>query len=190
MQYISYSALSGIITLSIVNPIWVIKTRQCLQYEKVMRCMHEPVTNKNSSIKSTESTWHILRSLWTNEGFAGLYRGYVPGLFGISHGAIQFVFYEHFKNAYNKHYRGKRINEKLSTVEYLLFSCTSKLAAIVITYPYQLQWSSDVIQQLLRGEGVHGLYKGLLPQILRGIPTSGITFLVYEHSVTLFNWFK
>ena len=35
------------------------------------------------------------------EGLKGLYKGFIPGLFGVSHGALQFMTYEEMKNAYN-----------------------------------------------------------------------------------------
>ncbi|KAH8849228.1 Mitochondrial folate transporter/carrier [Schistosoma japonicum] len=166
--YLTPIIFSGIVTLSIVNPIWVIKTRLCLQYEKGIKCTH-----KNSSVlvNSSQSTWHALYNLWMNEGFSGLYRGYVPGLFGVSHGAIQFLFYEHFKNLYNMYYRRTSVSEKLDQHR--------KYNGVI-----------DVIQQLWRGEGVHGFYKGLVPYVLRCMPSCGITFLVYEYSLMIFDWIK
>ena len=40
-------------------------------------------------------------------------------------------------------------------------------------------------QVTLRREGVRGLYKGLLPNVLRVMPQSAITFLVYEKVMQL-----
>ena len=37
------------------------------------------------------------------EGVRGLYKGFLPGLFGVSHGALQFMLYEEMKDAYNNH---------------------------------------------------------------------------------------
>lgn len=37
------------------------------------------------------------------EGIRGLYRGFLPGVFGVSHSAVQFMVYEEMKNGYNKH---------------------------------------------------------------------------------------
>ena len=46
------------------------------------------------------------------EGIRGLYKGFVPGVFGVSHGALQFMAYEEMKNSYNS-YRKLPIDSKL-----------------------------------------------------------------------------
>jgi len=64
-----------------------------------------------------------------------------------------------------------------------------------ITYPYQVLRSRlqtydaaivyrgviDVIVQIWRKEGVDGFYKGLGPSIIRVLPSTWVTFLVYEN---------
>lgn len=78
------------------------------------------------------------------EGIRGFYRGLVPALFGVSHGAFQFMAYEKLKS-----YRlrlsptpggsnsGERKGE-FTNVELLLISGLSKTFAGCITYPYQV----------------------------------------------------
>lgn len=74
----------------------------------------------------------------------------------------------------------------------------SKLAASVATYPTQvirsrlqqrmdgraagLRYSGvvDVVRKTLAREGVGGLYKGLVPNVVRVMPQAALTFLVYE----------
>ncbi len=41
------------------------------------------------------------------------------------------------------------------------------------------------LQVTMRREGVRGLYKGLLPNVLRVMPQSAITFLIYEKVMQL-----
>ena len=50
-------------------------------------------------------------------------QGYIPGIFGVSHGALQFIGYEELKKGYS-HYFGTTINEKLvNTVCTCLCGC-------------------------------------------------------------------
>lgn len=44
--------------------------------------------------------------------FLLLLQGFVPGMFGVSHGAIQFMTYEEMKNKYNE-YRNLPIDAKM-----------------------------------------------------------------------------
>lgn len=71
------------------------------------------------------------------EGVSGLYKGFTPGLFGVVHGAIQFMAYEELKNRYNNHYQ-KPIDTPISPALYLTFAAISKLFAAITTYPYQV----------------------------------------------------
>lgn len=136
----------------------------------------------------TDGAWHIFRS----EGLRGFYRGLIPSLLGVSHGALQFMAYEKLKM-----YRGGDTAEQqrdLSTLDFLLLSGLAKFFAGVISYPYQVVRSrlqmydarntyssvQDVVTQVWRHEGIGGFYKGLGPNLLRVMPSTWVTFLVYE----------
>ena len=94
-----------------------------------------------------------------------------------------------------KIYRGQRIGqEELSASDYLILSGLAKVFAGSITYPYQVVRSRlqmynadsaysgarDVVRQVLRKEGLAGFYKGLGPNMLRVMPSTWVTFIVYE----------
>ncbi|XP_036331795.1 mitochondrial folate transporter/carrier isoform X2 [Rhagoletis pomonella] len=177
------AAESGVLTLILTNPIWVVKTRLCLQYGA------EASGNKASEYRGMV---HALAQIYRKEGIRGLYRGFIPGMFGVSHGALQFMTYEEMKNYYNT-YRKLPIDTKLATTEYLAFAAISKLIAAAATYPYQVirarlqdhhlnyTGSWDCIKQTWRYEGPKGFYKGIQPNLTRVVPATMITFLMYEN---------
>ncbi|XP_067010745.2 solute carrier family 25 member 32 [Anabrus simplex] len=178
------AAEAGILTLIMTNPIWVVKTRLCLQYSDLD-------TTKLPDSKRYAGMMDALNKIYRNEGIRGLYRGFVPGIFGVSHGALQFMTYEEMKNKYNQ-YRKSPIDTKLGSMEYLSFAAMSKLIAAAATYPYQVirarlqdqhhdyKGSWDCVKRIWRFEGLRGFYKGLSANLTRVTPATMITFLVYE----------
>ncbi|XP_015587464.1 mitochondrial folate transporter/carrier [Cephus cinctus] len=177
------AADAGILTLLMTNPIWVVKTRLCLQYAGDVSLAES---------KRYSGTVDALNKIYRTEGIRGLYRGLVPGMFGVSHGAIQFMAYEEMKNKYNI-YRDLPIDTKLGTMDYIVFAALSKLIAAASTYPYQVvrarlqdhhhdyRGTWDCIQLTWRGEGWRGFYKGLGVNLTRVTPATVITFVTYEH---------
>ncbi|KAI8606649.1 putative mitochondrial folate carrier protein Flx1 [Dissophora ornata] len=192
-QHMTASMLGGAMTAVVTNPFWVIKTRMC--------------TTKKTDPGAYRSLVGGLVTLVKTEGIKGLYRGIVPALFGVSHGAVQFVAYEQLKywrqevkrKNWEKHFleeiHGK--SSALISVEYLCMAASSKVAATVATYPYQvlrsrLQMMSnpqsgvvytgviDCVRKIKRAEGLLGFYKGVAPNVIRVLPGTCITFLVYE----------
>lgn len=183
-RHILIASEAGLLTLVLTNPIWVAKTRLCLQYESTA-----------TNCVRYNGTLDALVKLYKYEGVRGLYKGFVPGVFGISHGALQFMTYEEMKNAYNT-YKNRPVDTRLQTEEYLMFAAISKMISACVTYPYQVLRSRlqdqhctytgviDVTQKILKHEGVRGFYKGLLPALLRVTPACCITFVVYENLIT------
>jgi len=187
VSHLATASVAGVLTLSLTNPIWVIKTRLCLQ-----SASSTTSTASNEKITKYKGIIDALIKIRQAEGVRGLYRGFVPGLFGVSHGAIQFGVYEEMKEAYLVH-KGLPLSAKLGNMEYLFFAATSKLVAAFTTYPYQVvrarlqdqalhyAGTVDCVRQTYRGEGIVGFYKGLLPNLLRVVPATMITFVVYEN---------
>ncbi|GAA6091596.1 solute carrier family 25 member 32b [Tachysurus ichikawai] len=179
MEHLVSAAEAGAMTLCLTNPIWVTKTRLVLQY------------SADPSQKQYRGMVDALVKIYRQEGVAGLYRGFVPGLFGTSHGALQFMAYEELKRDYNK-YRNMHSDAKLNPFEYITMAALSKIFAVATTYPYQVirarlqdQHTSydgavDVIRRTWRNEGYLGFYKGMVPNLLRVTPACCITFVVYE----------
>jgi len=186
LSHLLAASSSGVLTLTMTNPIWVVKTRLCLQSGD----------QNKSAAKSDARVYRgfldALVKIARHEGLRGLYSGFVPGLFGVSHGAVQFMAYEELKNSYHNYHK-QEITTKLGTIEYLSFAALSKLFAAMTTYPYQVVRarlqdtqskyisSRDCISKIYNLEGWMGFYKGLTPNLIRVVPATMITFVVYEN---------
>lgn len=156
-DYFLASGTSGILTAIFTNPIWVIKTRM--------------LSTARNAPGAYRSIAHGTAELYRSEGLRGFYRGLLPSLFGVSHGAIQFMAYEQLKNRWALQRGGP---ESLTNLDFLYLSAVSKMFAGSITYPYQVvrarlqiynareQYNGalDVVRQVFKREGVAGFYKG------------------------------
>ncbi|KAJ3324571.1 hypothetical protein HDV06_006464 [Boothiomyces sp. JEL0866] len=78
---------SGILTSLATNPVWVVKTRV--------------FTQSPDDSNAYKGVLDGLSKIYKNEGVKGFYRGIIPALFGVSHGAIQFMAYEELKSLYS-----------------------------------------------------------------------------------------
>ncbi|XP_063694024.1 solute carrier family 25 member 32-like [Bolinopsis microptera] len=177
-EHLAYAAIAGFMTLTLTNPIWVIKTRMVLQ-----------ASSKNTMYRGLVDG---LSQVARKEGLRGLYSGYLPGLFGISHGVIQFVSYEKMKEYYYKK-NSYNLDEKLGVFPYIALSASSKVLAVSLTYPYQVirsrlqdascqyNGSWDIIMRTVRNEGWRGFYKGIVPNLIRVTPACCITFVCFEN---------
>uniref|UniRef100_A0A6G1S532 Solute carrier family 25 member 32 n=1 Tax=Aceria tosichella TaxID=561515 RepID=A0A6G1S532_9ACAR len=208
LRHMAAGACAGALTTTITNPIWVVKTRLCLQYGQLTTTVDPAPTataatsairaaTKESSLpasKQYSGTWDALKKVYKYEGVTGLYRGFVPGLLGVSHGAVQLATYEEMKKFYLEK-NNLPHDHNLGTLQYLTCAALSKLVAASITYPYQVvrarlqdqhvsyEGVFDVVKKTWRNEGLVGFYKGLGPSLLRVVPASALTFVVYEKSL-------
>ena len=89
-DYLACACVTGVAVQALTNPIWVVKTRAFLDEANLAASQQRPLHSRPSLIRS-------LAALWREEGVAGLYRGFLPGLLGVSHGAVQFMAYEELK---------------------------------------------------------------------------------------------
>lgn len=157
-DYFLASGISGILTSIITNPIWVIKTRM--------------LSTSRDAPGAYRTTWQGASEIFRHEGIRGFYRGLVPSLLGVSHGAIQFMIYEKLKVQRSKNRSGGI--DSLTNIEYLWLSAVSKMFAGSVTYPYQVirarlqtydakdryKGALDVINQVWKSEGAVGFFRG------------------------------
>ncbi|KAM6564650.1 hypothetical protein CsatB_024648 [Cannabis sativa] len=178
------------------NPIWLVKTRLQLQ-------------NPLHQTRPYSGIYDALRTIMREEGWRALYKGIVPGLFlQVSHGAIQFTAYEELRKVIVD-FKSRKSTEKsgssdavLNSIDYAALGASSKIAAILLSYPFQVMRSRlqqrpssegipkyvdtwHVVKETVRFEGVRGFYKGITPNLLKNVPAASITFIVYENVLKL-----
>ena len=183
----------GMLTSILTNPIWVIKTRMLSTSSRTPGAYASFTTGASQ--------------IYHSEGIPGFYRGLLPALFGVSHGALQFMAYEKLKlhrikmssaTVFNDGYAGSAQVRwrRLGNLDLFIISSLSKIFAGFATYPYQVLRSrlqtydahlmyrgvQDAALQIWAREGAAGFYKGLGPNILRVLPSTWVTFLVYENT--------
>ncbi|EOD14944.1 mitochondrial carrier protein, partial [Emiliania huxleyi CCMP1516] len=171
--YIVAATASGTAVSLVMHPVFTIKTRM----QPADRC-------------GSEACWSW-RSR-SHEGVASLYRGIGPSLLLVSHGSVQFLSYEHLKQAFRGLNAGRApagaAEADLSAPQLTAAATGSKVVATLVTYPYQVVRSilqqravvgSDVVQHatasgavrhLWSSERLRGFYRGLVPHILRAAP--------------------
>ncbi len=186
------SGLAGACVQVLLNPLWVLKTRM-LASDRGARGAYPGMV---------AGARRVLRE----EGVRGFYRGLAAGLLGVSHGAVQFGVYDPLvgwlrrRRAAERGPAGAGTDGRpaalLSNTDTLLVASVAKLVAGAATYPYQVVRSrlqnydadarygrgmAGVSRQLWREDGLRGFYRGLVPSVIRVMPATWVTFLVYEN---------
>ncbi|CAG8903161.1 unnamed protein product [Penicillium salamii] len=153
----------GALTSVLTNPIWVIKTR--------MLSTGSQAPGAYSSFASGA------RQIYRVEGIPGFYRGLVPALFGVSHGALQFMAYEQLKLFRSRAKEAEMLEQGDTVARGWAMSRLQTYEARVI-----YRGAFDVFSQIWAREGLAGFYKGLGPNLFRVLPSTWVTFLVYENT--------
>ncbi len=190
-DYFVSSGVAGLFTQALTNPIWVLKTRM--------------LSSDRGTAGAYPSMWAGATQILRTEGWRGFYRGLGISLFGVTHGAVQFAVYDPLKKMYFRRQDGPEIRDqtdthrqqRLGTEATLVISGVSKLVAGAVTYPYQVirsrlqNYNADerfgrgilgVVGQTWREEGWRGFYRGIIPGVVRVLPATWVTFLVYENA--------
>ncbi|GKT84874.1 mitochondrial folate carrier protein [Colletotrichum tofieldiae] len=155
------------------------------------------LSSDRSAAGAYQSMWAGAKVLYRSEGWRGFYRGLGVSLIGVSHGAVQFAVYEPAKKVYFAGRQRKGDNGgRLSNEATVVISSAAKLVAGAVTYPYQVlrsrlqNYDADerfgrgirgVVARIWQEEGLRGFYRGLMPGVVRVMPATWVTFLVYEN---------
>ncbi|KMT09479.1 hypothetical protein BVRB_6g129500 isoform B [Beta vulgaris subsp. vulgaris] len=191
--HLAAAAEAGALVSFCTNPVWLIKTRLQLQ-------------NPLHQTRQYAGVYDAFRTILKEEGWTAFYRGIWPSLFLVSHGSIQFAAYEELRTLIVD-FKSERTKSKgaevLNSLDYTILGASSKVAAILFTYPFQVIRSRlqqrpntdgvpryadsfHVVKETARFEGLRGFYKGITANLLKNVPASAVTFVVYENVLKVF----
>ncbi|XP_069771662.1 solute carrier family 25 member 33 [Narcine bancroftii] len=174
------AGFASFITNTLMNPIWLVKTRMQLESRK----RGEKASN----------AFQCARHVYQTEGFKGFYRGLTASYAGISETVIHFVIYEALKKNLEEWRFTVRDNDKNVSdfLGLMIAAGISKMCASCTAYPH------EVIRTRLREEGTKyktflqtarlvaieegysAFYRGLQAQLIRQIPNTAIMMTTYE----------
>lgn len=133
------AALAGIVTSTVTNPIWLIKTR--LQLDK-------NIVEKTGgvAVRRYRNSWDCIKQVVRQEGIRGLYKGMSASYLGVTESTLQWVLYEQMKKSLAKREErivlsGRQKNLWDRTVEWtgnVGAAGGAKLVAALATYPHEV----------------------------------------------------
>lgn len=135
-----------------------------------------------------------VHKMYKDGGMRALYAGIAPTLIGmLPYSTCYYFMYETMKTSYCR----AKNKDSLSRAEMLVFGALSGLTASTISYPLEVarkRLMVGVLQgkcpppphmvaalsEIMREEGVVGLFRGWRASSLKVMPSSGITWMFYE----------
>ena len=192
--HICAAANAGIVTGTLTNPIWLIKTR--IQLDK----NHAENTGVSTN-RRYKNSLDCIRQTVRAEGVRGLYRGLSASYLGVTESTLQWVLYEQMKlylsgREDNLIASGRQPSYWDKTVSWagkIAGAGTAKFFAAMITYPHEVVRTrlrqapqenghlkyTGIVQcftTIWKEEGTASLYGGLTPHMLRVVPSAAIMF--------------
>jgi hypothetical protein len=137
------AALAGIVTSTVTNPIWLIKTRLQLDKNIVERA-------GGTATRRYKNSWDCIKQVVRQEGVVGLYKGMSASYLGVTESTIQWVLYEQMKKALERRERrivasGRPKTLWDNTVEWtgnIGAAGSAKFVAAIGTYPHEVSETS------------------------------------------------
>lgn len=179
MIYIVANIPPAIISMTIVNPLWVIKSRQ--------------VTNNFQHIGIVNTA----KSIYRTSGYSGFTKGLAFGYLTNIDGIISFTLYDVFKDLIVATTAGYQSVQDCTTLDLITCSLASKTIATIVAYPIlvlhirQQTWDNQSHCKLLSSvftENPKTLYYGLTPALAQQLPKNTITMVIYENIMKIFGF--
>ncbi|KAJ3249290.1 hypothetical protein HDU78_005430 [Chytriomyces hyalinus] len=201
------AACAGVLSVAVTYPLDLLRTRVSLMHSIPTSTQplpqsqpHAPSQVEKSPLRHPPlSTLKLTRQIVLKEqgGFAALYRGLGLSCVGIvPYMSLSFVLYEAVKPSNSLSYFDKLVAASFATA-----------AAQTATYPFEVvrrmlqvegMYSAEnasaglgrkpepvrtafrIFKDVVRAEGYRGLFRGLLPNLLKVAPATGVSLFIHE----------
>ncbi|KAL5120774.1 hypothetical protein ACEQ8H_001255 [Pleosporales sp. CAS-2024a] len=186
-QRLLCGGLAGITSVTFTYPLDIVRTRLSIQSASFS-------TLKRAEGEKLAGMWTLMANMYKTEGgFPALYRGIVPTVAGVApYVGLNFMVYEIARTQFTP--EGKK---DPSAVGKLAAGAVSGAVAQTITYPfdvlrrrfqintmtgmgYQYTGLFDAVRSIMRTEGFRGMYKGIVPNLLKVAPSMASSWLSFE----------
>ena len=189
-------AFAGCFSCTLTYPLDLVRTRLAAQVTPTVSGDASGGGGGSTTTRSQQPHYRgILRSMRTivsEEGVRGLYRGLAPTLAGVGPNlAINFAAYETLRNYFGKN-TGDFGKENPMFISLACGSASAVVSASA-TFPIDLvrrrmqmrdATKGDtflaVFKSVIRKEGFVGLYRGIYPEFAKVVPGVSITYATYE----------
>ncbi|ESW12456.1 hypothetical protein PHAVU_008G114400 [Phaseolus vulgaris] len=170
--------LSGITSATVTYPLDLVRTRLAAQRSAIYY----------------RGISHAFNTICREEGFSGFYKGLGATLLGVGPSiAISFSVYEGLRSFWQS-----RRPDDSPVIVSLASGSLSGVASSTATFPLdlvrrrmQLEGAGGrarvyntslfgTFKHILQNEGLRGLYRGILPEYYKVVPSVGIVFMTYE----------
>ncbi|KAJ6832703.1 uncharacterized protein M6B38_124910 [Iris pallida] len=188
-------ACAGIIAMSATYPMDMVRGRITVQNEQ--------------SVYQYRGMFHALSTVYKQEGFRALYKGWLPSVIGVvPYVGLNFAVYESLKDWLIKS-RPFGLVEDTDLTVWTRLACGGAAGTVgqTVAYPLdvirrrmqmggwkdassiitgqgrsQVEYSGmvDAFRKTVRNEGFGALYKGLVPNSVKVVPSIAIAFVTYE----------
>ncbi|CAL9728768.1 mitochondrial carrier protein Leu5p [Monosporozyma unispora] len=189
-QRLFAGSMGAAASLLVTHPLDLIRIRLSVQTANLQNLQ----ASKAKDITKPPGFYPLFKQIYKNEGgIYGLYRGLIPTSFQVlPMVALNFAVYEQLKEF-------KEYSNAVMWGYKLMFGAVSGAVSQTITYPFDLLrkrfqimnmgnnemgfryngiW--DGLKTIYRTEGVVGYYKGLTASLFKVIPSTAVSWLVYE----------
>ncbi|KAF9178535.1 hypothetical protein BGZ50_007658 [Haplosporangium sp. Z 11] len=192
--------IGGMIGAMVTSPLDVVKTRlQSSLYKEAGSSGTAAAGGRTGAVSvmgHIKDTFVMLARIYSNEGPRALYKGLGPTLVGVIPArAINFAAYGNGKKLFTELNHGRE-----TAIVHLSSATTAGITTATMTNPIwvvktrmQLQSEGSMrvyrnslhcVVQILKTEGIRGLYKGLSASYL-GVAEGTIQWVIYEHLKTV-----